>query len=277
MSLFADWPSIEEMESIYLRLIDKGISVLHNTNYYSLGYLYWDRGCARRLRVLLRCLSNVFSILPYNKEHLFSNLDSGLIEDVNICFNSFIITSHGYLDDLAFLIEEFLPSKAKHSDPRYVSLNNIKWKEFEGSFQELEKTIVDYLKETETNEASKLIRNRCAHRLCPYLLPTIKSEEKYREDHNTAIQLLMGHDFEGYNYYSKLAEQQIQYLGLVMSDSLEPGEQSIVVHSIHCSMMDTLNDILNLTIEVLRILTGVEYKSCYSREPFLINYNWREK
>lgn len=272
MSLFKEWPTIDEMEEFYSSVMNKGLSVLLNSNYYSVGCLYWDRGCARRLRAIIRCLSNVFTFIPYNKEREYKNLDFGLIEDINIYFNSFIVLIHGYLDDLAFMIETKLPDKAKHKNPKYISIQNIKWEKTDSSYKELQKEVKDYLDKSNGN---KLIRDRSVHRFFPYFVSVVDSEDEYNCNHELAIKYLMNKDFEKYEYYSNLSEQLIHYNGFVMSDSIEPEEQSVLINSIHCCMVDALDELLDFTIKVFSILFRAQYKNSYSRDPHLINYNWR--
>lgn len=68
-----------------------------------------------------------------------------------------------------------------------------------------------------------------------------------------------------------MAEDGIKFHGNVCCDSLEPGESTIVINNIHCFLLEELNKKLDLSISVLKCLTGYEYKALNLQDPYLAN------
>lgn len=276
-SLFDSFPSVEKMNDVFANIENKALSVLLNPDYLNMESLYWNRGCGRRLRALIRSLSNVFTILPYKEIQEYEELDAGAVEDINIQFNSFVVNYHGYLDNVAFVIENCLPPKYRHEDSRYVSIKSIKWNDAKGFYPGLKECIKDFLEKKEDNQS---IRNRSTHRLFPYYLPVFDSDEdynnylKYRKLSHNALE---SYDFEKYHYYSDMSEKMIHYHGNMMSDIYESDGKPFFIKSIHCFMIEELNDLLDFTTKVFEILKGYEFIDSHALNPELINYNWSKE
>lgn len=62
---------------------------------------YLFHGAARRLRVIQRCIENIFTIFPLKREKL---LDRNELDDVMINLHAFLINIFGLLDNLAWSV-----------------------------------------------------------------------------------------------------------------------------------------------------------------------------
>lgn len=170
---------------------------------------YLSQGVSRRLKVLERCICNIYCLFPPEKRNLLTKNE---LTDLSINLHAFFVNISGILDNLAwvFVYEKNLYGSAKVGKlGKYdVGLFNKK------TLKYLWPKLSDYLK-TESmgnwyKEYSKNYRDALAHRIPLYVPPSALNEkegEKYAQIEEQLQLLDMGNP-EELTRYEQLREEQ---------------------------------------------------------------------
>ncbi|MBU2524917.1 hypothetical protein KKG71_07025 [Patescibacteria group bacterium] len=160
---------------------------------------YLFHGVARRLDVIERCVENIYSIFPLERETLLNREE---LKDVDINLHAFFINIFGLLDNLAWvLIHEKRLKINKKSVGLYIDKAQAC---FEKEFRDY--LNLDRMKKWH-NEYLKNYRDALSHRIPLYVPPkTLTSEQKNHTDFidkqlNDSIKL------RDYNAMNKLHNQ----------------------------------------------------------------------
>ena len=137
---------------------------------------YVDHGVCRRLKIIRRCIENIFSVFPADRTKLLSEEER---DDVEINLHAFVINIYGVPDNLAWIYVLEKGITLKHS--RVGLFNNETQKH-------LPREVCDYLNSKRIKEwhgkYAKNYRDALAHRIPLYVPPwtcTYAQGEKYRE------------------------------------------------------------------------------------------------
>ena len=161
---------------------------------------YIGNGACRRLRTIRRCIDNIFRVCPPRRTKLLSEDER---YDLQINLHAFCINIHGVPDNLAwaYLLEKGIALK-----PYRVGLFCVDTQEH------LPPEICAYLASdritTWHQEYAKNFRDALAHRIPPYVPPSIWSsgqEQQYRELDAKIYEATKNHDFDRVD---KLNEEQ---------------------------------------------------------------------
>jgi hypothetical protein len=152
------------LKSRYARLLSMAMGVVNGLK-VTKAREYMLHGVCRRISVIERCVENIYSIFPLNRETLLCREE---LSDIAINLHAFFINVFGLLDNLAWVLV-FENNKVKDIHRRDVGLFNEKIKAVApDSFRSylnsghLEKWHDEYLKD---------YRDTLAHRIAPYLPP----------------------------------------------------------------------------------------------------------
>ncbi|MDO8358216.1 MAG: hypothetical protein Q7U76_17710 [Nitrospirota bacterium] len=137
---------------------------------------YLDHGVCRRLRIIRRCIQNIFSVFPPDRTELLSEDERS---DVEISLHAFVINIYGAPDNLAWI---YVLEKGIVLTPSRVGL-------FKKETQEhLPQEVRGYLRSRTINEwhgkYAKDYRDALAHRIPLYVPPwscTPAQGERYKE------------------------------------------------------------------------------------------------
>lgn len=189
----------EQITSRYLNLLTK-MSMLPLKEEKAREYLF--HGAMRRLKILQRCIENIFSIFPPEREILLENEE---LNDIAINLHAFLVNIFGLLDNLAwvFIYEKNLATKIHRND---VGLFLKKTKEyFPMEFRE-------YLNSEQSkkwqDEYLKNYRDALAHRIPLYVPPkTLNAEQRDQitQIENRIKDYYKTHDLDAIN---KLRDEQ---------------------------------------------------------------------
>jgi len=138
---------------------------------------YLFHGVMRRLRVIYRCINNIFTIFPIERETL---LNQDEIDDVMINLHAFFVNISGIMDNLAwvFVHEKQLANTLKQ---RQIGLFK---KETEDNFSNEFRQYLDSAQvATWHNEYLKNYRDTLSHRIPLYVPPkTLNSTQRSQLD-----------------------------------------------------------------------------------------------
>lgn len=136
---------------------------------------YLNHGIARRLKVMSRCILNIFRKFPCDATMPISR---DAISDVDINLHAFLINTFGVLDDLAwaniFIHNQTVPSRSKVG----LFLKNAR-ERFEADFWD--RVVDDEIKKWHT-DYQKNMRDALAHRIPPYV-PLFTVSENDADDY----------------------------------------------------------------------------------------------
>lgn len=163
---------LRRLESKYGRLLLKAASVVHAFKTPK-AQEYMLHGVCRRLKVVARCVSNIYSIFPLSRNTLLSQEE---LSDVAINLHAFFVNVFGLLDNLAWVLV-FENAKDESFHRKEVTIFNEKVKKIAPiTFRDyldsghIKKWHDDYLKD---------YRDTLAHRIAPYLPPkTITPDQR---------------------------------------------------------------------------------------------------
>src|ERR1700730_12513031 len=125
-------------------------------------------GVCRRLKLLVRCIDNVFSIVPPDRDGIPTTLE---ISDITINIQAFLVNVFGCIDNLAriWVQEKGLMkedgSPLPHNWIEFGSNNKLVRDSFSPSFQEYLKSLDPWF------EGMVNVRHALAHRISPYIPP----------------------------------------------------------------------------------------------------------
>ncbi len=163
---------------------------------------YLLHGAMRRIRLLRRCVENIFIIYPHEREELLSENER---DDLMINLHAFLINVFGILDNLAWvwLVEKGLAINMNSAD---VGLFNRKTqKNFIQDFQ-------DYLN-SETMQKwhfshLKNYRDALSHRIAPYIPPRVLSAEQRNEIARIEKELEIAREKNDFRTMNRLEEEE---------------------------------------------------------------------
>ncbi|MGH7205476.1 MAG: hypothetical protein ACREI2_04625 [Nitrospiraceae bacterium] len=170
---------------------------------------YVDHGVCRRLRIIRRCIENIFSVFPANRTKLLSEEERS---DVVINLHAFFINIHGVPDNLAWV---YVLEKGITLKPSRVGL-------FSKSTQEhLPEEVCEYLNSERIKEwhgkYAKNYRDALAHRIPLYVPPwscTPEHEKRYRELDAMISEEVKNRNFD---HVHKLTDEQDALRGVCLT------------------------------------------------------------
>jgi hypothetical protein len=137
---------------------------------------YVNQGVCRRLRVMRRCIHNIFKIFPVDRNAVLTGDE---IDELEISLHAFLIHTHGVPDNLAWV---YALERAIDLKPEEVGLFKKNTK------KHLPETLRDYVNSEGIanwhKNYAKSYRDSLAHRIPPYVPPAVYTPEKifkYRE------------------------------------------------------------------------------------------------
>ncbi len=192
---------------------------------------YANHGFLRRIKTLKRCIENVFSLCPPEREEKLSKDE---LTDLAINLQSFIFNLFGSIDNLAWIWVSEKDIRDKNTLPlgaKYIGLsrkNEIVRRSFSAEFQ-------NYL--TELNDWFNYLENyrhALAHRIPLYVPPFLISEAEAKESsllEEQKIEALRAHNFDEYERLD-IEQEAFGWHAPVMGHSLyEENSHRIVFHS----------------------------------------------
>lgn len=240
------------------RVVQNAFDLYYCSDYtMQLNQTYWNRGCCRRLSSMIRCYVRIFALFPEGSEIPEEELSKGTIEDISIYFNSFLINWVGFLDDLALLINSYMEK------PQKEGAVSFKGKKFLSQVEKENVRLHTAIKEFK-NEHSRVfdLRNRVGHRLAPYFVSTLETENDEKEYaklmtlYNDSLP-----DIDEASDIHKKANSYLKYRGRIGSDPDIASENTILIMSVHLFLIDELNALVEFTKEAILALRNVPFRA----------------
>lgn len=211
---------------------------------------YARHGFSRRLKTLVRCVNNVFAILPPDQNVLPT---SEALSDATISLQAFVFNVFGSLDNLAWIWvhEKPLTKDGKAVPKAWVGLgthNTFIRKSFSQEFQEYLTGLdgwFDYLRD---------FRNALAHRIPIYIPPNVvrvgDKEAAYRQLEERMMEALRRSDFAAHD---RLEVEQMA-LGEFMPHMTHSIEEKAKPHLFHAQLLADFNTIEEVGKKILKEL-----------------------
>lgn len=136
---------------------------------------YLCHGVCRRLKIIRRCIDNIFAIFPIGREHFLSQDERS---DLEINLHAFVVNVHGLLDNIAWLFVFEKSIKELIESRRDVGLFTVRTQAY------LPIELCSYLKSESINkwhkQYTKNYRDALLHRIPLYVPPSVMvpAEEK---------------------------------------------------------------------------------------------------
>lgn len=211
---------------------------------------YATQGFARRIRIMVRCIKNVFQLLPPERTEVPSRDE---LSDATINIQSFVFNVFGSIDNLAWIWVSENGQKRPDGTPipnKYVGLG----RENVSVLATLSEEFQEYLKGLEPwfKEIGNL-RHALAHRIPLYVPPYViekKDEAAYRDLEAKMADAVKRHDFAEYD---RLSTEQLK-LGRFrpwVQHSFEEGATPIVFHAQMLSDFNTVDELGTKMLEEL--------------------------
>ncbi len=159
------------------------------------------QGVARRLKLIRRCVRNIFTIFPVDRSDL---LNEDELDDLQISFHAFLINVHGIPDNLAwaYLLERDIQMK-----PTRIGLFNV-----EHTQPLLPADVRDYLNSAHLQnwhrKYAKDYRDALAHRIAPYLAPYVLTPDKQAEYQRIGEQITKATEAGNFDHALELHAEQ---------------------------------------------------------------------
>lgn len=208
---------------------------------------YLMQGVGRRLKILYRCINNIFTIHPpLRTEHLSEDE----LSDLNINLHSFFINIAGVFDNLGwvFVHERELLGKAKDGK---IPTGGV------GLFSDKTQThlnpeLRNYLKsesiKTWYKGYSKNYRDSLAHRIPLYVPPVLLNEEeakKYQEIEKQIQELDFGKQSDRDKYEEQLeVQQQLGKASHLFAHSMNEGSKPVYFHAQVLADFSTVKEVI---------------------------------
>jgi hypothetical protein len=209
-----------------------------------------NQGFASRLRIMVRCIDNVFRMLPPGRTELPSRDE---LSDAAINIQSFVFNVFGSIDNLAWIWVSEKGQKRADGTPipnSQVGLGS----ENESVRATLSQGFQNYLKGLDGwFEQIGNLRHALAHRIPLYIPPYViatKDEAAYREFDRKMSEAIKRHDFAEYD---RLSMEQLK-LGKFrpwVQHSFEEGATPIVFHAQMLADFKTVDEIGRKMLEEL--------------------------
>jgi hypothetical protein len=216
---------------------------------------YASHGFPRRLRIMARCVDNVFTILPPESSDI-PTFDQ--LSDATINIQAFVFNVFGCLDNLAWIWIQETSLKTKDGKPipyEWVGLsakNKLVRESLSTEFQE-------YLKRLDTwFDQMVTFRHALAHRISLYIPPHVvkpEDSEAYRDFEQKKIAAMLRGDPAEHDRLS--AEQmKLAFFRPWMQQSYEEGSAPIVFHAQLIADFKTVYEVGSRMLDELKRLVG---------------------
>lgn len=141
---------------------------------------YLMQGAGRRIKILSRCIDNVFKIFPLEKKDLLS---SNELADLTINLHAFFVNTSGIFDNLGwiFVHENNLFGKPKEGKINKLGVGLFNEKTQEHLNQKLKAYLTSERTQTWYNDYSKNYRDALAHRIPLYVPPAGLTDDEVAE------------------------------------------------------------------------------------------------
>ena len=212
---------------------------------------YATHGFSRRLKTLVRCIENVFEILPPDRIELPTKDE---LSDAAINIQAFVFNVFGCADNLAWVwVREkcLVQNNGSPIPKRWVGLrkkNEFVRRSFSQDFQEYLKGLDVWFENLEN------FRHALAHRIPLYIPPYIVSDDKmadYRQLEDSMAEASKRQDFAKYDLLS--AEQEaLGVFNPVMTHSFEEKSKVVVFHAQLLADFNTIEELGRKVFEELR-------------------------
>jgi hypothetical protein len=164
---------------------------------------YLHHGVARRLEVIERCIENIFSIFPVERNNLLCREE---LIDVTINLHAFFVNIFGLLDNLAWVsIHE--NKLADIIDKKNVGLFKKETK------KHLPNKFCQYLDSPKMklwhNQYLTNYRDALSHRISLYVPPQILNAEQKKQFEQTEQEIINCYKTRDFNAIDKLRKQQV--------------------------------------------------------------------
>ncbi|MDX2251220.1 MAG: hypothetical protein NW202_02955 [Nitrospira sp.] len=150
------------------------------------------QGVCRRLTIIQRCIRNIFTTFPVERTEL---LDQDELADIGVNLHAFLINIHGVPDNLAWA---YLLERGITLEPKQIGLFNERHTQ-----PHLPQDVLTYLRSDGITkwhgEYAKNYRDALAHRIPPYVAPSVltpEHQEKYRELEEQIFAAAKAEDFD---------------------------------------------------------------------------------
>ena len=191
------------------------------------------QGVCRRLKIVARCLKNIFEIFPPDRQ---DKLTMENLSDITINLHAFFINIAGIFDNLGwvFVLENGLEGKPKNNklNRHGIGLFNI------NTQKHLNTNLVEYLN-TEKIKSwyenySKNYRDALAHRIPLYIPPSILNEgegRRFKEIENVFKILDISQPVDAEIYDNLITEQRaLGDIGTYFAHSMEDNGGPVLIH-----------------------------------------------
>jgi hypothetical protein len=209
------------------------------------------QGVPRRLKVMVRCITNVFDDIPPERTELPSRDE---LSDATINVQSFVFNVFGAIDNLAWVwVHENGQKRADGTPipdghiglgPKNTSVRATLSKEFQEYLATLDEWF-DHLAD---------LRHALAHRIPLYIPPYVieeKDQTAYKDLDNKMTEAAQKHDFAEYD---RLAGEQLK-LGRFrpwVQHSFEEKAKPVVFHAQMLADFNTVDELAHRMLEELR-------------------------
>jgi len=207
-------------------------------------------GFVRRLKILVRCIHNIYKICPPERNCKFSNEE---LSDTTINLQSFILNIFGCLDNLAWVwVKE---KNIKNDEGNELQNHQIGFGErYENVRKSFSSKIKCYL-ETESQKEwyahLKNFRDALAHRIPLYIPPYIVNEEEAAMEHEIEVSrmdALKKYNFTEYERLSKELESIGRFVPW-MTHSFSEQSRTVVFPAQIIADWNTIVEISDLFLE----------------------------
>jgi hypothetical protein len=210
------------------------------------------QGYPRRLKVMVRCINNVFEMIPPDSETLPSR---DTLSDATINIQSFIFNVFGSIDNLAWIWVSENGQQRADGTPipdRHVGLGPKN----ESVRALLSNELQEYLKGLDRWFAHIAdLRHALAHRIPLYIPPYViqkADEAAYKELEGKMTEAITNHDFAGYDLLS-VEQMKLGRFRPWVQHSFEEGAVPTVFHA---QMLADFNTVEELGRKMLDALTS---------------------
>jgi hypothetical protein len=203
---------------------------------------YLMHGVGRRLRILTRCIHNIFEIFPLEKKDL---LTQEALSDIDINMHAHFVAIAGILDNLAWV---FVFEKNLLKDDK-VKRHEIGLFKKETQMH-LNSQLKEYLSSEHiirwNSKYFKVYRDTLVHRIPLYVPPYAVAKEDEKEDIELEKQLLGSEPIET-SLLSQIyiKQEQLRKPCLFFKHSLDEDRAAMVLHAQVLADFSTVEEIIN--------------------------------
>jgi hypothetical protein len=195
---------------------------------------YARHGFLRRVKILKRCIENVFTIYPPTKVEKPSDDD---LMDLTINIQSFVFNTFGCIDNLAWIwAKEHNIEYKRNTDISFSKISSDLSEEFKAYWYNMQEWF-QYLKG---------LRHALAHRIPFYIPPFTLTPEEYHQYESLRqeqFEALISDDFQKYEHLSLIMEQLGGFMPLITF----PNDKSHPLVVFHAQLIADWNTILEFS------------------------------